>query len=331
MPQRVAAESTKLPASNDKPLRVQRTPVAQSSATEIHPNSHSSSNSHADAFPSAPSASTAATLEKESTRPSSDSLHSSIAIPSLSETKALINDSLWSNRSQLLTHSRFPSSHLSPLFTLSSVPVRILGLQAVNNRFKKWISSSSSDSSHPSQLEELLDLSIKCLSDSHQRVSGDANTILVTLSSTQNSLLASRLGILLPLLFNRLNDRKPTIRTQATEILDSIRAVHDPCTLFAFLSPRITDVPERTLVSILQFLVTIAPLSGIYLSQPHNTGAFLNRMAVVLSSSRRPSSSLILTGQRLLELVYKACTEVCQPFPSLSFPPLALFSPPCHC
>jgi hypothetical protein len=213
----------------------------------------------------------------------------------------------------------FPLAHLflPPSLTSTSL-FRILGLQAVNNRFKKWISSSTSDSSHPSQLEELLDLSIKCISDSHQRVSSDANTVLVTLASTQNSLLASRLGVLLPLLFNRLNDRKPTIRTQATEIIDSIRAVHDPCTLFAFLSPRITDVPERTLISIVQFLVTIAPLCGSYFSQPHNTGAFLNRMAQVLSSTRRPSSSLVLCGQRLLELVYKASTEV-RNFFSFSF------------
>jgi hypothetical protein len=210
---------------------------------------------------------------------------------------------------------------------LTRLLIRVLGLQAVQNRFKKWISSASSDSSHPSQLEELLDLTIRCLNDSHQKVSADANQVLVTLSTTQNSLLASRLGVLLPFLFNRLNDRKPTIRSQANEMLDSIRSVHDPCALIAILSPRITDVPERTLISIIQFLLTIAPLCASYLSQPHNTAAFLNRMAVALSSSRRPSSSLILSGQRLLELVYKASTEV---FCSLSFLLLVSehFSPP---
>jgi hypothetical protein len=196
-------------------------------------------------------------------------------------------------------------------FSLPSLLLcRVLGLQAVQNRFKKWISSASSDSSHPVHLEELLDLTLKCLNDSHQKVSADANAVIVIISLTQNSLLASRLATLLPLLFNRLNDRKPTIRSQASEMLDSIRAVHDPCALFAILSPRITDVPERTLISIIQFLLTIAPLCASYLSQPPNTGAFLNRMAVALSSSRRPSSALILSGQRLLELVYKASTEV---------------------
>lgn len=172
------------------------------------------------------------------------------------------------------------------------------------------MSASFSDSNHPNQLEELFDLIIKCLNDSHQRVSAEANVAIMTLSTTQNSLLASRLNILLPLLFNRLNDRKPIVRSQATEMLDSIRSAYDPCTLMSILSPRITEVPERTLISIIQFMITIAPLCSNYFSQSQNTGAFLNRMAIVISPTRRPSSSLIICGQRLIDLVYKAATEV---------------------
>lgn len=172
------------------------------------------------------------------------------------------------------------------------------------------MASATSDSTHPTQLEELLDIIIKCLNDFHQRVSAEANTAIMTLSTTQNSLLASRLNILLPLLFNRLNDRKQLVRSQATEMLDSIRSAYDPCTLMALLSPRIIEVPERTLISIIQFMITIAPVCSSYFNQPQNTGAFLNRMAIVISPSRRPSSSLIICGQRLIDLVYKAATDV---------------------
>jgi hypothetical protein len=185
-------------------------------------------------------------------------------------------------------------------------------LEAVSLRFTKWVSTSSSDSAHPIPLEELLDLTIKALSDPNQRVSTQAHQTLEILVTTQNSLIASKLVVLLPILFNRLGDRKPLIKTQANEMLDSLRQVHDPCTLMSILSPKIPEVPERTLISIVQYLITIAPLCGSYFIQPSNTGAFLNRMALVLSThqGRRPSSSLILSGHRLLDLVYKSSNEV---------------------
>jgi hypothetical protein len=90
MTQRVPSETTKPSATNDRPLRVQRTPVVQSSSKEI--------NNGAEAFPSSSSSAlSSANMEKD--KPSADSLQASTAIPSLSETKALLNDSLWSNRS----------------------------------------------------------------------------------------------------------------------------------------------------------------------------------------------------------------------------------------
>lgn len=86
MAQRVPSESTKPPSSNDRPLRVQRTPVIQSSSKEI--------DNDAEAFPSS-------SLPVENDKTPSD-LQSSTTILSLSETKTLLNDSLWSNRYRLI-------------------------------------------------------------------------------------------------------------------------------------------------------------------------------------------------------------------------------------
>lgn len=278
-------------------LRVQRSsPAIVSSTTGLSPsstntNTHSSylheNESNSNFKTTATTPPTTTRIEKEkSLEQSQNQSAASTNVQSTNEIKQLLSDSDWTSR--------------------------ILGLEATNSRFKKWMITSNSDSTHPAALEELLDITIKCLNDSHQKISSQAYITIETLTTSQNSLIASKLGVLLPILFNRLNDRKAAIKTQASEMLDNLRKYHDPCALFGILSPHIPELPERTLISVVQFLITIAPLCGVYFYQAQNTGSFLNRMAIVLSSNsgRRPSSALILNGERLLELVYKAAPEV---------------------
>jgi hypothetical protein len=186
---------------------------------------------------------------------------------------------------------------------------RLKGLDSCQSRFKRWIGTNN-DSGHAVQLEDLLDICIKLLSDPNQKVASQSYSVIESLSSTQNSLIASKLGVLLPILFARMSDRKAVTRTQANELLDAFRSVYDPCTLTSILSPKLTEIPDRTLVLVIQYLVTICPLCGSYFSQPQNTYAFLNRLAMVLSPVKRPSTALSQSGQRLLDLVYKASPEV---------------------
>ena len=179
-------------------------------------------------------------------------------------------------------------------------------------RFQRWLSSPSCSNGHPSHLEEILDLCIKSLTDPHHKVTAQAHIAIETLCRTRNSLLISRLGTLLPALFTRMSERRPASRQQASDMVDLIRQVQDPLTIMATLSPRIMELPERTLTSALQLLSTLAPVCESYFCQPQNTAAFLNRLAAALSTAngKRPSSSALVAGQRLVELVYKTNNEV---------------------
>lgn len=153
---------------------------------------------------------------------------------------------------------------------------------------------------------------IKSLTDPHHKVAAQANSSVETLCKTRNSLIMSRLGILLPVLFTRLYERRPVSRQQASDMIDTIRDVHDPCVLTAALSPKIMELTERSLTSALQLLITLAPLCESYFCQPPNTAAFLNRISSALSTAngKRPSTSVLAAGQRLIELVYKTSSEV---------------------
>jgi hypothetical protein len=189
---------------------------------------------------------------------------------------------------------------------------RVKGLEAINARFLRWLSSPSCNNGHPSHLEEILDMCIKSLTDPHHKVAAQANVSVETLCKTRNTLIISRLGALLPVLFTRMCERRPVSRQQASDMIDLIRNVHDPCVLTAALSPRIMELTERSLTSALQLLITLAPLCESYFGQPLNTGAFLNRISTALSTAngKRPSSSVLVAGQRLVELVYKTSSEV---------------------
>mmetsp|Transcript_248 Transcript_248/g.445 ORF Transcript_248/g.445 Transcript_248/m.445 type:complete len:1648 (-) Transcript_248:185-5128(-) len=214
------------------------------------------------------------------------SVAASANIPSVSETRDMLADPLWTNR--------------------------VRGLEAITARFKRWLASANTSGNYPAHLDEFLDVCIKCIPDSHQKVSAQAHLAIEVLATSRNALIISKLGTLLPLLFGRLADRRPANRSQANSLLDIFRDVHDPCTIMGVLSPRIPDMSDRTLVSVFQLLITITPMCGAFFSQASNTGAFLNRLSVVLSTEngKRPSSALQVAGQRLVDLVYKASSEV---------------------
>ena len=79
----------------------------------------------------------------------------------------------------------------------------------------------------------------------------------------------------------------------------------------------LTDVDVRTLVrgdpwGYAQFLGATVPHCSKYFSQPQAAWAFLGRMANVLGGAgSKPSTMLLGTGRRLLELVYNTAPQVC--------------------
>ena len=179
-------------------------------------------------------------------------------------------------------------------------------------RFQRWLSSPTCSNGHPSHLEEILDLCIKSLADPHHKVTAQAHIAIENLCKIRNTLLISRLDTLLPALFTRMCECHPGSREKASDMVDLIREVQDPQTIMAALSPRLTELPKRTLTSALQLLVALVPACESYFSQPQNTGAFIHKLAMVLSPSNgeRPSPSAVVAGEQLLELVHKINSEV---------------------
>lgn len=139
-----------------------------------------------------------------------------------------------------------------------------------------------------------------------------------------------KLGYMMPALFARLADRRSKIRDKANEILNNIKASYDPNILIAALSPRLCEVSDRVRTAVVQFLLTIAALCEPFFRNPvsncflksflfgslvfsqSNTHIFLSRMAHLMGSggAMTPSTAFLLTGKRLLELVYKTTPQV---------------------
>jgi hypothetical protein len=180
----------------------------------------------------------------------------------------------------------------------------------------RWLGLSESASSTtavvPPHLEEFLNLAISHLGDAHHKVVNEAMNLILICCKTKNTLVTSHLGVLLPAIFYRLADRKPGPRTQANEILDTLRVVYDPVILLSSLSPRISDMPERMRVAVFQFLITIAPQCESFFNNPQSSSAFLSRVAILLGSTgvSKPSSSLMISGKRLIEMLYKTSSQV---------------------
>ena len=225
-----------------------------------------------------------------------------------------------------VSHSQ-PLSHTVPeirvLLQDAQWDKRVLGFEAINQRFVKWLHAfhdpDSGTSSFPPYLEEFLDSCIHHLSDSHHKVVGTVGTALDTLCrSRPNPLIAHRLSLLLSTLLTRLGDRKPSVRTQANALLDMIRESYDAPHVIAALSPRMAELPERTRITLVQFLISVIPFCESYFNMHSNMSAFLNRLVIVLglgvgtfaNNGQRASSALVIAGQRLLELLYNVSKDV---------------------
>lgn len=223
--------------------------------------------------------------------------HSAGASISVSEIKTLIQDSHWEKRVQ--------------------------GFEAINVRFMKWLTAfhdpTSGTSNFPPYLEDFVDLCIHHLSDAHHKVVAVVGTALETLCrSKSNPLISHRLSQLLSTLLTRLGDRKASVRIQSNTLLDMIREAYEGPLVVASLSQRMAEVPERTRLTLVQFLSSLIPMCEVYFNNHLNMSAFLNRLVIVLglgvgtfaSSGQRASSALVIAGQRLLELLFNVSKEV---------------------
>ena len=159
-------------------------------------------------------------------------------------------------------------------------------------------------------MEEYLDVAISHLSDVHHKVVREAMLVLDMMMSVKNVVMSGKLGVVIPALLQRLADKKHA-SISANDMLDKCRAVFEAPVIMAALSPRLAEVPERLRVSTVQYMISITPYCESYFASPSNTGAFLNRLAVILGASNmKPSSALTSAGTRLLYLVYKTSTQV---------------------
>lgn len=166
--------------------------------------------------------------------------------------------------------------------------------------------------------------------------SGSGEYMICPILDSTSAML--KLGYALPALFSRLADRRAKVRDKANEILNNIKAAYDPNILVAALSPRLCEVSDRVRTAVVQFLLTIAALCEPFFRNPvritytcftlkflidffvlllsaciqSNTHQFLSRMAHILGSGGTiiPSTALLLTGKRLLELVYRTAPQV---------------------
>jgi hypothetical protein len=221
---------------------------------------------------------------------------------------------------QLSSHS---VTEIRGLVSDSHWDKRVEGFEAINSRFTKWLAAfhdpASGTSHFPPYLEDFLDLCINHLSDSHQKVIGAVVAALETLCrSKPNPLISHRMSQLLSTLLTRLGDRKASVRSQANDLLDMIRESYDAPHIVAALSLRMAELPERTRLSLVQFIVSLVPLCESYFNIHMNMAAFLNRLVIVLgvgvgafaNSGHRASSTLLIAGQRLLELLFNVSKDV---------------------
>lgn len=158
---------------------------------------------------------------------------------------------------------------------------------------------------------ELIDILLSKFSDLHQKVVFEAlSSVLAIVSKSRNPIIASKFSNLLPALFLKCNDIKLAIKSIAQEILDYLKENFDVVAMISVLVSRITEFPERVRLHVFQFLLSIVIKCQSYFEHSQNTYAFLGRMAQVLSSSNKPSSSCLVAGKRLLELAYKTSPNI---------------------
>ena len=180
---------------------------------------------------------------------------------------------------------------------------RLKGFDIISKNLKKMIITGEK----PIQtiIDSYVDMAVNHLGDQHQKVAMESLQVIHICIESFHPYCISKLGILLTSLFHRLADRRMPVRDQANVLLNSARVTFDPVSVISALSPKIIEVPDRMKTAVIQFLIIIAPHCSTYFSNPQNTWAFLGRMAHVLGcGSTAPSSTLIVAGKRLLELVY---------------------------
>lgn len=155
------------------------------------------------------------------------------------------------------------------------------------------------------------DLAIGHLEDSNAKVALLAIDVICSCISGHSTVLAPKLGSVLPPLFLLLGDKRPHIRDNVNSTLTLIRGAFQPIAIAAALCPRINEVSDRVKTAVLQFLGVAVPYCEEYFLQASNTLPFLNRLANIMGASgTRPSTALSTAGKRLLELVFNVARQV---------------------
>jgi hypothetical protein len=158
----------------------------------------------------------------------------------------------------------------------------------------------------PSQLlifEVIFDLVATFLDDVHHKVASESLATLETCIVKFPDQSVSKLASFLPILFQRLADRRPHIREKANMLLNVVRSSYDPVVIVAALAPKIHDLPDRTKAAVIQFLCVIVPYTSQYFMVPHNTSTLVSKLANILGTvNSKPTVALLTAGTRYLLL-----------------------------
>jgi hypothetical protein len=188
---------------------------------------------------------------------------------------------------------------------------RLKAFETILSRLTAAAESKDAITISTTSIESFVDSAVNHLGDAHQKVATEALAVLTVCVVQFSSATSSKLGAVLTALFQRLADRRAQIRDQANNLLNITRTNYDPNSILIAMSPRILEIPERMKTALLQYLGAIVPHCLGFFSQPHNTWAFLGRMANILGcGGSKPSATLTVAGRRLLVLVYNVCPQV---------------------
>lgn len=206
---------------------------------------------------------------------------------------------------------------------------RVAAVESLQLRLTQLVNG---ECSYAPELWDVLDGVTVGLTDVHHRVTSEAlNSIALfidnfhtlcpdaSLGSASGANSAANFNYLcvmkfisscLPELFQRLLDQRPHIRGIANTLLNSVRITIDPVMVVTAIVPKISEVPDKVKTAVTQFLLVIVPHCGQYFAVPVHSATFLGRMALVLgSSTSKPSVTLMQSGTRLMEMVYKVCPQ----------------------
>ena len=265
-----------------------------------------------------------------STRPSNSvAIHDRHAASSASSSRGTAAEDSFSSQTTMIDISTSTSTSIVPLdvFIFSAETLRgmaedsqwtnrLKAFESINERLKRAVLTD--ESLNEIIIDSFIDISIPQIADPHHKVALEAISVLHACISSFTSLVTNhRLGLILISLFQRLADRRQLIRDQSNAILNLIRTQLRPNLIFASLSPRMHEIPDRMKAALMQYLAAITPHCEEFFSQSQNTWSFLSRMAQIIggtssssSGGSKPSVTVIVAGRRLLELVYKTSPKV---------------------